>query len=1371
MSAPAQDDAGRTTDTPPTAVADVLEDVLEDVVEDVFVFPASFAQSRLWFLDRLAPGGSVYNVPLVVGLRGALDADLLAAALTDLVGRHEVLRTTFAEADDGPHQIVRPPAPVLLDVRDVHADELERVVSEEAFRPFDLTAGPLLRTRLLRTAPDDHTLVVTFHHAVCDGWSLGVFCRELGTLYQARALGLASPLPDLAIQYADYAVWQRERLDSAALTDRLAYWRERLSGAPALLDLPTDRPRPAVASHRGAETPVVVPEPLAARLRHLARAARCTPFMLLLAAYQVFLARCTGRPDICVGTPVAGRDRPELEPLIGYFVNTVVLRGQVEDELTFRRLLARTRESTLADFEHQDIPFERLVEELRPGRDLGHHPLFQAAFVLQNADGAQLHLPGLRCTVGEPASDTAKFDLTLALEETADGRFTGVLEYATDLFDAATARGLADTFVLLLENAVTAADTPIAALDAVRAERAADTVAPHPRAQTPTRPVRHHDDGTTLTALFERQAARTPDATAVTDGTTRLSYADLNRRANRLARRLTAAGAGPDRLVALALPRSTELIVALLAVLKSGAAYLPVDPAVPADRARYILTDARPSCVLTDADTQARLFADGAHTVVRADAHDTAADTDGTDLTDAERGGPLHADHLAYVIYTSGSTGRPKGVEIAHRQVLRLLTAAAADFDFGPDDVWSLFHSYAFDFSVWEIWGALAHGGTLAVVPAQVTRAPREFLDFLQAERVTVLNQTPSAFRELTAVAMAAPDLSGLRLRTVVFGGEALAVDDLAPWFDRLGDRCPDMVNMYGITETTVHVTVRRIRAQDLDSPVRSPVGHALTDLRLHLLDAHGRPVPRGVPGELYVGGPGLARGYLRRPALTAERFVPDPYGPPGARLYRSGDLCRWRTDGELEYLGRADQQIKVRGYRIEPGEIEAALLDHPQVSQAAVLARTDHSGDRFLVGYVVPSDAADDPDAAALRTHLQASLPPYMVPSSYVVLSQLPLTGNGKLDRAALPAPEDGRRAAAVFEPPSTASEKLLAEMWAEVLGVARVGAHDNFFDLGGHSFAALRLINRLESTYECTVPAATVFAAPTLRSLACWLDERPADAAASPLVPLHAAGSRPPLFLVHPVGGHVLCYAALAAALGPEQPVYALVARGMRADERPAGRIEEMAADYLDAIAATGHDGRLLLGGWSMGGVVAFEMARQAARRTGGTVPVVVIDSHAPEQYGPPAAGQSQEAQLIAEFAADWERSSGVRLDVRYADLAAMTSAQGRAHLLARAHRAGLLDTQDDLAHLGRLLDLYRANRAALEDYRPADPHDGPMLVLSAHDTGGEPAAADRGWRRWTTGPVDVRPVPGDHYTLLREPHLRELVSELRHFVPTGA
>ncbi len=858
-----QDDAGPAVTAPSTAA------------EQALVFPASFAQSRLWFMDRLAPGAAVSYVPLVIGLSGPLDVELLAQCLTAVARRHEVLRTTFAEDAEGLLQIVLPPAPVRIEVRDIRADQVEQAVSDEVSRPFDLTAGPLLRTLVLRTGPTEHTLVVTFHHAICDGWSLEVFCRELGTLYQAHTLGLASPLPDLDIQYADYAVWQRGRLESRELKDHLTYWRERLADAPALLNLPTDRPRPPIASHRGAQVPVTIPQPLADELRALAHTARCTPFMLLLAAYQLLLARWTGQSDICVGTPVAGRDRPELEPLIGYFANIVVLRGDIRDEMTFHQLLARTRESTLADLKHQEAPFDRLVEELRPRRDLDHHPLVQAAFVPQNTEPDTLHLPGVRSRITEPVTGTAQFDLTLSLEEDTGG-FTGVLEYSTDLFDAASATVLADTLPLLLRNAVAAPDVLLASLALLPADTAAEPVAPHPGTmaadrRTPSADQRatgtlRADAGTTLTELFERQAARCPDATAVVGDGTRLSYSELNQRANRLARRLVEAGAGPERLVALALPRCAELIVALLAVLKSGAAYLPVDPAVPTDRARRILADARPSSVLTTSEIAARLLLDDLHTVLLTDdpathlsATDVARST--ADLTNADRSAPLNDVHLAYVIYTSGSTGRPKGVVVPHRQVVRLLTAADRRFVFGPDDVWTpvpLLRVRLLGVGALGRAGARRPAGGGAVTASAARR--EAFLDLLVAERVTVLNQTPSAFRQLRAVVDGhRPTLAGLALRTghlrrrgagrrraCAAGSTGTATDA----------RAGQHVRHHG-DDRARHRTGRST-ADDLRPAAGSPIGAPIPDLRAPRARHRGcEPVPPGCRGELCVGGAG----------------------------------------------------------------------------------------------------------------------------------------------------------------------------------------------------------------------------------------------------------------------------------------------------------------------------------------------------------------------------------------------------------------------------------------------------------------------------------------------------------------------------------
>lgn len=1286
--------------------------------DDVLVFPASFAQRRLWFIDRVDAGRSTYNAPVLLRLHGALDTAALGRALDELVRRHEILRTTFAARDGEPVQVVTDAGALPLstvDANDLDGSHASRLVARETAAPFDLRAGPLVRALLL-SCGDDHRLVLTFHHIVFDGWSSAVLWRELRDLYSAFAADAPSPLPELAIQYADYAVWQHEhaRDDFAR---QLTFWRDRLKGAPPLLDLPTDRPRPAVTSHTGADLHFTLPAELSGALRRLARAERATPFMVLLAAFQALLARYCGQLDLCVGTPIAGRPTAQVEPLIGFFVNTLVIRAELTPQMSFRELLRQARDRTVAAYAHQDVPFELVVEDLRPDRALSHSPLFQVMFVYQDAGAPErFALSGLTAEVEEPPGGTAKFDLTLGMWDTGDG-FAGAFEYSADLFDAATVDRFAGHLRALLAGVVADPDAPVRRISWLLPDERAALVAAVPPA--PSEPVTG-----TLTDLFEAQVAARPEAVAVIDGDRELTYADLHRRADRLAGVLRGRGAGPETVVALALPRGAEAIVAMLAVLKAGAAYLPLDPDTPADRLAYLLEDAGPVCVLT-----------------------------GTSLDGPPAIGPAAvAENLAYVIYTSGSTGKPKGVEVTHAQVVRLLSATQPAFEFGPDDVWSAFHSYAFDFSVWEIWGALAYGGTLVVVPAAVARSPRDFLALLAGRKVTVLNQTPSAFRELTAVAMASPLLDDLAVRTIVFGGEALEMHDVAPWLDRPGLR---LVNMYGITETTVHTTYRELMPRDLTTGPRSPIGDALPDLRLCLLDEDGLPVPVGVPGELYVGGPGVARGYRGRPALTAERFVPDAFsGLPGERLYRSGDLCRRRADGELEYLGRADDQVKVRGYRIEVGEVEAALAAHPGVRRCAVLAVPDGS-DRRLVAYVVPRAEVLDPHE--LRTHLAQTLPPYLVPSAYLPVDTIPLTGNGKTDRAALGALGTGPvLAQAGHVSPTTVTEQLIAGVWADVLKVPRIGVRDDFFDLGGHSLAAMRMVSRLGAVLGTEPSADVVFTAPTVEQLARLLDERTGGHRRTSLVTLRSTGTGPPLFLVHPIGGNVLCYADLARHLGPGHPVHGLVARGLGAGEPPASDVAAMASAYQAALASAGHAPPYTLGGWSMGGVVAFEMARQLEEQTGAVVPVVMLDSFAPEHLArTETRNGTADAELLEWFAEDWGNSIGHDLGLTADDFAGRPGEEGVQLLLHRAVECGADHVASDADLVRRLLRVFLAHAEAMRGYAPPTTFTGPLYLFNAAESTVDTDEA-HGWHHLTAGPVHAGAVPGDHYTILAPPNV---------------
>ncbi|MFD7868500.1 amino acid adenylation domain-containing protein, partial [Streptomyces sp. NPDC059783] len=1074
--------------------------------------PLSSAQRRLWFLHRMEGSGATYNIPLALRLSGHLDDRALRAALADVVERHESLRTVFPATDGVPYQRVLDadaarPRPR---VTEVEVSALAGRLAEAARHGFDLAQEPPLHTELFRVGPEEHVLLLVVHHIAGDGWSTAPLSRDLATAYAARAGGAKPQWSPLPVQYADYTLWQRDLLGDGGdpdslLNTQLAYWKDRLADLPAQLELPFVRPRPAVMSYRGAQLPLHIDTELHAGLREIARTHGTSLFMVLQAGLAALLHKLGAGDDIPVGTPVAGRTDEALDDLVGFFVNTLVLRADLSGDPSFSDLLGRVRAGALAAYAHQDVPFEHLVEALNPSRTLAHHPLFQTMLTLQNAPLGAFDLPGLTVAADLVPTGTAKCDLTFVLAERTDG-LTGVLEYSTDLFDAPAAAAIVERWLRLLRAVVAEPGRRVAQVDLLSDDEI------HALFPAPEAPARRLPD-VSLTTLFERRVRENPAAIAVTDGAERLTYGELNARANRLAHALTARGTGPEDLVALALPRSADLVVAVLAVLKAGAAYVPVDPGYPAARIAYLLADTRPSLLVTTAATGELPEADGVDRLL--------LDTAGPDTypaTDPE----LRVDpgHAAYVIHTSGSTGDPKGVVVPHRNVLRLFDTTEDLFGFTADDVWTLFHSYAFDFSVWELWGALLYGGRLVVVDHATSREPGRFLELLAREGVTVLNQTPSAFYPLMRADEEDPETgSRLALRTVVFGGEALEHARLASWYERHAENAPRLVNMYGITETTVHVTHA---ALDRAPAPAGRIGTGLPDLRTYVLDGGLRPVPPGVPGELYVAGAGLARGYLDRPGLTAGRFVADPFGAPGDRMYRSGDVVRRAEDGGLYYVGRADQQVKVRGFRIELGEIEAALLDHPDLAQAAVVARRDRADDTRLVAYLVPAPGTA-PRPAALRAALRERLPEHMVPAAFVTLEALPLTGNGKLDRRALPEPD--LAPAGTGRAPRTAREQVLCELFAEVLGVSEAGADDSFFDLGGHSLLATRLAARVRATLGVELDLRTLFETPTPAGVAAALaGARTAQQALTPrprpeTVPLSFAQRR--LWFLHQLEG----------------------------------------------------------------------------------------------------------------------------------------------------------------------------------------------------------------------------------------------------------
>ncbi len=1036
-----------------------------------------------------------YNIPDSHYFEGPLNLDALERSLNEIVRRHGSLRTTFQTIAGEPVQVIAEPQPLPLAVIDLsplpateRETEAQRLANEEARQPFDLTRGPLLRVRLLRLADTEHVLLLTMHHIISDGWSIGVLGRELAALYAAYSVGQSSPLGDLPIQYADFAVWQREWLRGEVLEKQLGYWRQQLGGELPVLELPADRPRPARQSYRGAVEGLELSEAVRQRLHEIGRESGATLFMTLLAAFNVLLWRYSGQGEILIGTPIANRNRAETEELIGFFVNTLVIRTRMNGGMSFRELLEQVRETTLGAYEHQDMPFEKLVEQLQPERSLSRMPVFQVVFSMQNATTDQLTLEGMNPDFMPAETNTTKFDLVLAATE-SEGTLFLSLRYTTDLFDAPRIQRMLEHFACLIEGITTDPSARLSSLPILTARQRHEMITLWSESRE------RFAVNECLPEQFSAQVKRTPEAIALVCEQEQLTYRQLDRRANQLANYLRALGVGPEVLVALCVDRSPNMIVGLLAILKAGGAYLPLEAEQPAERLAFMLADSGASILLTEGGRLESL-ADQPVKIVHLDA--------GWESISRESDEPpvnsVLPDNLAYVIYTSGSTGKPKGVMITHRDVARLFAATQPWFRCGEHDVWTLFHSFAFDFSVWEIWGALLHGGRLVIVPYLVSRSPETFYELLLREKVTILNQTPSAFRQLMHVDESRENTGELALRLIIFGGEALELQSLKPWFERYGDQQPQLVNMYGITETTVHVTYRPLSKQDASHATHatsSPIGMPIPDLEVYVLDRDLNPAPLGIPGELYVGGAGLARNYLKRPELTAERFVPNPFTESGERLYKTGDLVRTVAGGDLEYLGRIDQQVKIRGFRIEPGEIEAALAEHPSVNDCVVIAREDQPAERRLVAYLVNTPGSAEPSHDELRNFLGEKLPAHMIPAAFVLLEKLPLTVNGKVDVRALAAPGLARPALErSYLAPRNGLETMLVEMWHELLGIEQIGVEDDFFSLGGDSIKGAIFINRLQEKLDEIVHVVTIFQFPAIAPMAAYLTEQYAEA-----------------------------------------------------------------------------------------------------------------------------------------------------------------------------------------------------------------------------------------------------------------------------------
>jgi amino acid adenylation domain-containing protein len=1295
-------------------------------VAPICVFPTTFAQQRLWFLEQLQPGGTSYLIPWVLRATGELNLDALTHSLNEVIARHEILRTTFSWKDGMPVQVVRGSLTIALPVRDLTGcanppSEAERLAREEAHTPLDLERGPLVRAQLLRLAPEDHILLLTVHHIIFDGWSRKILVRDLAACYEAYRSARALAVPPPKLQYADFAVWQRKLVQGRIFEKQLSYWRQRLAGAPSSLDLPTDRPRPPVQTFNGAKLPIRLSRALADQLVAFSRAQGATLFMTLLAGFQLLLSRYSNQDDIVVGVPIANRNRAELEEMIGFFANTLALRAKVSNGATFREVLTQVKDNTLSAYDHQDLPFEKLVEEIHPDRNLGQNPLFQVMFSLQNLVRPDFELAGLKLRFMDLGETTAKFDISVFLSETAQG-VEGRIEYNTDLFDQLRIQRMIEHYRVLLSAAVSDPDRKAVELPVLTADERAQIVVDWNATQT------EYPRNIPMHRLFEQQAERTPKAIALAMGSERITYRALDERANQLAHHLVECGVGAQTLVGIYLERSINMVVALLATLKAGGAYVPLDPAYPRDRIAFIVEDASLRVLITEGSLLGTLPPTQA-TVIHLDAEEQQISRQKRDTVGCE----TSSENLAYVLYTSGSTGKPKGVQITHRNLVNFLLSVQKEPGLSPHDTLLAVTTLSFDIAGLELYLPLITGARIVLASRNEAADGRKLLDLIRNRKPNVMQATPATWRMLIDAGW--EGTPGLK---ILCGGEALP-GNLA---SQLLPRCSQLWNMYGPTETTIWSSVYHITS----AQATAPIGRPMANTTFYVLDSATQPVPMGVAGELYIGGEGVARGYLGRPELTAQRFVPDPFdNRPNARLYRTGDLVRYLADGNVQYLGRTDFQVKVRGFRIELGEIETVLTEHPAVQLAVVAAREDAPGDKRLVAYIVPKPE-QHLNITEARAHLKQSLPDYMLPSAVVELEALPLTPNGKVDRKALPKPEYQAPVSAGSIPPHDEMEEQLLKIWQEVLNIMAVGVTDNFFDLGGHSLLAVRLVDEIRKQTGVEIPLTALFQGATIEHLANIV--RGTTTISQAVVhPLQAGGKRPPFFAAVLAGVNALGYIPLSKHLGPEQPSYTLQTpgEGPRVLRRPYSQqeYEEVASEYVRAMRSVQPNGPYHIGGTCEGARIAFEMARTLEAQGQKVALLAIIDTWVLENT------QNKRLWKLYYYGVRlkqvWQQSW--RNQISWAQKAFTNQLRRWLRAKSATPKSAWIEvywpSQDFVP-----LQIHSAITVYKVPKQPFYYHPDPLL----------------GWGNRTTSTVETEVIPrGRHRLLLREPYVRELAAAL--------
>ncbi|MCF7958259.1 MAG: amino acid adenylation domain-containing protein, partial [Phycisphaerae bacterium] len=1310
------------------------------------LLPLSFAQQRLWFLNEYEPNSPLYNIPLKLSLSGSLDHAALEQSLNEIISRHESLRTTFDVIDGNPVQVIHSPSDRVLQIEDLsdipekeQGQKVHSLARAEADTPFDLKLGPLFRYRLLRLGDNRHILLLNMHHIISDGWSLDVLMNELSVCYTALANGNIPELPPLPVQYVDFANWQQNWLDGENLENQLSYWKNKLGSDVPVLELPTDHPHPTLQTYQGAIEMTTLNKELVTPLRQLSHQEDVTLFMASLAIFKILLSRYSGQDDIVVGSPIANRTRKEIEPLIGFFVNTLVLRTDMPGHLTYRDLLKQVRDTTLDAYANQDIPFEKLVEEFRSDRDLSRTPLFQVMFVLQNTQDRQIKLSGLHVACDEIYNETAKFDLTMTLEDNGD-ELNLSIEYNTDLFEPATIRRMLGHYQILLAGIIANPECPISQLPLLgEAEQKQilvdwnDTAKDYPQDKC-------------VHELFEAQVKRTPDATAVIFEDQSLTYAQLNEQANQLARHLKKLGVKPDVSVALCMDRSLELLVGLLGILKAGGAYVPLDPAYPSERLAFMLADTAAPVLLTQGYLLNNLPENNAH-IICLDTEWKTMEVESPDNLTHQ----TNPDNLAYIIYTSGSTGQPKGVEIPHRGVVRLVFGT--DYiTFNASQTFLQLAPVSFDASTFELWGALLHGARCVLYPERVPDLDN-LGEALKTYNIDCLWLTASLFNLI--IDEKPGILSGIS--QLLTGGEALSVNHIKKAEALLP--ATQIINGYGPTESTTFTCCYRIPRQLNNNLASIPIGRAISNTQVYILDPHLNPVPIGVPGELYIGGAGLARGYLHQEELTREKFIDNPHNQGSApRLYKTGDRCRYLPDGNIEFLGRLDHQVKIRGFRIELGEIESVLEQHPSVQQVVADVKEKIKDHKQLVAYIVSDGDPVSPEA--LRDYLKEKCPEYMIPSLFIAMKSLPLTPNGKIDRNALPEPTENPSNQPEYLSPLSATEQALAAIWAELLHVKQVGRNDNFFELGGHSLLAVKLFYHIQKNFDKTMPLTVLFKAPTVKQLAEKIRESGASVPTATSVLIKPGDSGSPLFFLPGAGGHAFTFYDLAYRMDLDRPVYGLQLRGLDGKQSPHESMKDMAAYFIKEIQNIQPMGPYYLGGYSLGGRIAFEMAQQLQKQGQKVAWLAMIGSSAPGDLRSSRSAVMRKLLSIKAF-----------LCLNYKDKLRYLLFKykcERNKLKNKINEAVVRkEATDEYALLKNFKEVKKCALEAWYNYNAEVYHGNMTLFRETEFTSYLEKVYDdpkSGWEKYIAGTLDVHEIHCQHLEMFKTPHIEVLAKKLK-------